>query len=154
MQEVSYDASTGLFFRLKRRSDNAAAGGINGVGYRVISIRNNPYLAHRLAWLYVHGEWPTTIDHINGIRDDNRIENLRSVTNQVNQQNLKRAQKNSSTGFLGVISHRNRRGKKFSARIHCNGKFTHLGYFSTPEEAHLAYASAKRVIHIGALPCD
>ena len=71
-------------------------------GYRQGSLKGKRYKEHRLIWLYHYGEWPKEcIDHINGIRDDNRIENLREATNQQNQFNRK-SEKDSSSQYKGV----------------------------------------------------
>lgn len=148
---IRYDAKTGEFERLSKSSHNAKSGTVNVHGYRVISLNNKQYYAHRLAWLYVFGEMPKgQIDHINGNRSDNRLDNLRDVSVSTNQQNLRKAQKNSKTGFLGVMyMGEKRRGKKYSSAVHHKGKRHNLGYFETPEEAHKAYLIAKRKIHEG-----
>jgi hypothetical protein len=122
------------------------AGTVNNNGYRLIRVGDGRYRAHRLAWLYTHGAWPTgEIDHINGIRDDNRLANLRDVTVSVNQQNRKRAASNGSTGLLGVSTAKAR----YRAAIALNGRTTYLGSFDTAEEAHAAYVTAKRELHEG-----
>lgn len=148
---VSYNPENGEFERLVKRSHNAGCGSVNTHGYVVISLLNKPYYAHRLAWLYCHGEMPKgQIDHINGDRSDNRLENLRDASVEINQQNLRKAQKNSKTGLLGVMyMGKNRRGKSYASRVHHNGKRHDLGYFETPEEAHEAYLIAKRRLHEG-----
>lgn len=146
LEIIKYEPENGTFERLKRTSSNAAIGGINKHGYRVISVCGKPFYAHRLAWLYMTGDWPKgQIDHINGNRSDNRWCNLRDVSLQKNQQNLNSPQKNNTTGLLGVCyMGENRRGKKYAASIYRNGVKHNLGYFETPEEAHVAYMNAKR----------
>lgn len=149
-----YDDQTGVFVRLvdvgSRASFNKAgtrAGCVNKrIGYILIGIDGRDYYAHRLAWLWVHGKWPLhQIDHINGNRADNRLENLRDVTKAQNMQNLKRSRKDSSTGLLGVVPSKGR----FTSVIFVN-KVTHrLGTFDTPEQAHAAYIEAKRRLHPG-----
>lgn len=143
---ISYDPGTGVFERKIKTSANAGSGGLNKHGYIVISIASKPYYAHRLAWLYMTGEWPKgQIDHINGIRHDNRFSNIRDVSARKNQQNLNTAQKNNTTGYLGVMYMGDkRRGKKYSAAIYRDGKSKALGYYHTPEDAHKAYMAAKR----------
>lgn len=110
-------------------------------GYVQVNIAGTLCKGHRLAWLIHHGEWPRgDIDHINGVRNDNRIANLRVVTNALNCQN-KRSTKNK-TGLMGVHLHRG-----YRAKIQVNRKQIHLGRFDTPEEAHEAYIQAKRRLH-------
>jgi hypothetical protein len=90
------------------------------------------------------GEWPThQVDHKNSVRNDNRWENLRLATNAQNQQNLRKARADNSSGFLGVFPNKNR----WSAQIAINGKSKCLGTFDTPELAHAAYLKAKASIH-------
>lgn len=142
-----YDEQTGIFTRL------TAAGGFHigtpmgktdTYGYRQLTIRGSSYLAHRTAWLYVYGEWPTDeIDHIDGDRSNNAISNLRIVQRKGNNQNIKRSRVTNTIGVLGV----SRSGKKFIARINTEGSQIHLGTFNTPEEAHDAYLQAKRKFH-------
>jgi hypothetical protein len=101
------------------------------------------YKEHILAWFFYHGSWPTgQIDHINGIKDDNRICNLRDVTQSKNMYNKKKAHKNSTTGFLGV----SRSGRKFTARLGTVRGLIHLGTFETAEEAHSAYMEFKDLV--------
>ena len=150
-QHLTYDPSTGEFnwlsSRRGRRKDRLP-GTINGQGYRQISFDGKKIAAHRLAWLFVNGRWPADeIDHINGIRHDNRIENLREATRITNLQNLKRANSKSTTGLLGVC--RKEGGHRFGARIRINTQQKWLGSYATPGEAHAAYIAAKRIFHTG-----
>lgn len=116
--------------------------------YWFIKIQGREIRAHRLAWLYVYGEMPKEyIDHINGIKTDNRILNLRDVDQTINVQNLKKAQKNSKSGFLGV--RRQTKSNKWIAEIGVNSKRKYIGQFETPELAHEAYLAAKRILHEG-----
>ena len=104
--------------------------------------------AHRMAWLYMTGELPTAdIDHINGIRNDNRFSNLRNVSRTVNLQNRRNAgANNKSTRIIGAYpSYAN----KFTSRIRVHGKDQYLGTFDTAQQAHAAYLSAKRRLHEG-----
>lgn len=144
-----YDGETGHFTRLgdARTSASGFAGTINNNGYRLIRVGKHRHRAHRLAWLYVHGEWPTgEIDHLNGVRDDNRIANLRDVSNLINQQNRRSALKHGKTGLLGATT--TKKGR-FRAAIHTSGRCIHLGVFDTALEAHQAYVEAKRELHPG-----
>jgi hypothetical protein len=102
---LNYDPETGVFKR-KINSGKAkigdVAGGINGSGYICIRINSVKYRAHRLAWLYVHGKFPDNqIDHINRVKTDNRIENLRDVTQSVNGRN-RNLPSNNTSGHIGV----------------------------------------------------
>lgn len=126
------------------------AGCINGLGYRVIRIDKRLYTAHRLAWLYVHGSWPSgVIDHINGDRGDNRIENLRDIPKAQNHQNLKRPPANNRTGWLGVTF--SRRRQHYVAQICIDGRHLYIGSFPTAERAHEAYMRAKHKLHPAAI---
>ena len=110
-------------------------------GYRYGTILYGKMRAHRVAWVIVHGEWPAAdIDHINGVRTDNRIVNLRSVTRQENLQNTARRSDNTS-GAVGV-SWRNDTGKWY-ARIWANGEKINLGCFATIEAACAARKDAE-----------
>lgn len=148
---LTYDASTGIFLwtadrRGKTRSGDIA-GCLNGSGYRVISFKDVTYRAHRLAWWFVYGVMPVgLIDHINGIRTDNRIANLRVASPRANAQNVSRAKSNSATGLLGVISPSDRPVFLSSIRDQ-QGKRIHLGTFAAAEDAHDAYMTAKRQMH-------
>lgn len=148
---LAYDPLTGYFVWSIRPSNVVKAGtpvrSTNPDGYIVVSLDYMTYLAHRLAWFHVHGEWPKgQIDHINGDRADNRIANLRDVTDAVNQQNRRAA---TTTNKLGVLGVRQMRSGRFTARIMTEGRALSLGAFLTPEEAHAAYLSAKRALHEG-----
>jgi HNH endonuclease len=111
-------------------------------------IKNGEYKAHRLAWLITRGSWPIDqLDHINGIRDDNRLANLREASNLLNQQNQRLPRSNNKSGYLGVSWCSSR--ESFEARIRSQGKRLFLGYFSVADEAHAAYLQAKRLLHAG-----
>ena len=142
---LHYDPETGVFVRLR---DGKVAGGpwrIRGLTYRKIWVLGYQHLAHRLAWLYVHGKWPDNeIDHRNGDGTDNRLKNLRDATRGQNSTNSP-AQKHSKTGLRDVHFHP--KAGKYRAQICKNLKITHLGYFETAEEAHRAYLAAAAVLH-------
>jgi hypothetical protein len=146
---LKYDAETGIFTWKVHRASNAMPGMVAGRrerdGYRRIAVDGVWCRAHRLAWLYVHGQWPREhIDHINGIRDDNAIANLREATNAQNLCNRGRTSRNKS-GFKGVHWHGG--AGQWTAQIRINGQPRHLGYFADPEAAHRAYVEAADRLH-------
>lgn len=107
-------------------------------------------MAHRLAWVHVHGSWPAgDIDHINGDKLDNRIANLRDVTRSVNKENMRSARGDNKVGLLGVHVRRQNTTRPYVASIRVSGKLIHLGAHNTPEAAHAAYLEAKRRLHSG-----
>ena len=154
-ERLVLDEATGVFtYRVKvanHRKAGSVAGSVDGNGYVLIRIIDRSYKAHRLVWLYVCGAWPENeIDHINGVRTDNRPSNLRDVTKSVNLQNQRRAHAHSTHGFLGVrIETRWGAKPRYLAKITVNGHRRSLGTFGTAEEAHAAYLNAKRVEHPG-----
>jgi len=143
LQEIlDYNQDTGIFtwkFGNKRNTKaNQIAGSIHPQGYRFICIKNKNYTAHRLAWMYVFGEMPKNqIDHINGIKDDNRIVNLRQVIHSENQQN-----KHKTKGYSW---HKKR--QLWEAYIRVNGKKITLGYFKNEQDAKLKRTEAKHKYH-------
>jgi len=137
---LSYNPETGKFVWRVGRTGTAKAGSVAGylnpLGYIQIMVDGKLYKAHRLAWLHVHGYSPENqVDHLNGIRDDNRITNLREVSNACNLQNTKTYSTNTS-GFPGV--HWNKRDRKWQAYIRIQGKQYNLGYHDTALDAALA----------------
>jgi hypothetical protein len=132
---IEYDPETGLFRWLVKRASEKQ-GWFDGCphtkGYRTIRANRKLHKAHRLAWFMTYGEWPTLqIDHINGIRHDNRIANLRLATPSQNQRN-RRCCHHSSTGLKNVYQTAT---GKFMARVKLNGRRQSLGCYTTPEEA-------------------
>ena len=126
--------------------DGEVAGRKTKRGYVEVHVGRAKYSAHRIAWLFFHGTAPDgDIDHINGVRSDNRICNLRCVSRRVNLENQHRPHRGSTTGFLGVSLS----GNRFQAKICSNYKYIYLGTYLTAEEAHLAYLEAKRRLHTG-----
>lgn len=142
---LSYDHETGEFRWLKttgRQIAGSQGGTKQGNGYIQISIFGSKYLAHRLAWAMHYGVWPgLQIDHINHIRDDNRIENLREATNKENSRNVS-VRRGSSTGVLGVSFNKGHR--YYEAHIAINRKKKHIGWFKTMGEAVSARKEAER----------
>lgn len=148
---LDYNPETGVFVWKEWRGGKAHAGTAAGRlsrGYVGIGVDGRRYRAHRLAWLYVTGEWPADeIDHINGAKADNRWVNLRQADRSINNQNRVRAHRNNTTGVLGV---RPMLGTtRFFASIRIRGRSIHLGTFDTTEQAHAAYLDAKRREHAG-----
>lgn len=147
-QVLEYDASTGIFRWKVRLSPYAPAGSIAGTisnqGYRHIAIDRVVYLAPRLAWLYVRGEWPAgEVDHRDMNRRNDRFDNLRLASNQQNSAN-RRVLPSNKLGVkgVGISTWRKRKPQRYRARIRVNGVLIHLGYFSTPEDAGAAYQKA------------
>lgn len=145
---LSYNPETGVFsWRCASRNTKvgAEAGHIDDEGYRLIGLDGRVYRAHRLAWLVVHGQWPSkVIDHINGNRLDNRAANLRDVSISENHQN--QANPKCANPYLGVSWQESR--KKWRADI-CVGRVQRtIGRFDTKEAARDAYLEAKRQLHI------
>lgn len=153
-RRVNYDPSTGaLTWKVLRNSKRIGeeARSLDVAGYVQVNICGVVVKGHRLAWLLHYGEWPSDhIDHINGVRSDNRIANLRCVNGTVNTQNKRLGSCQNKTGFLGVhYNANNRPDRRYRAKIVTGKKQIHLGGFATPEEAHQAYVLAKRKYHEG-----
>lgn len=145
---LDYDPDTGIFTRKIRTSNRIAVGDVAGCihssGYWHIKVDGKMLKGHRLAWLYVYGEWPEhEIDHINGDPSDNRIANLRDITHAHNVQNLRKPRSDNASGFLGV--HKVAAG--WMVNIQLDKMPMKLGTFDTPEEAHQVYLEAKRILH-------
>ena len=149
-KRVSYNPDTGEFKRISFWCGNASgrddAGRVNDNGYLEISIENERYKAHRLAWLLHHGSDPDGfIDHIDGDKLNNKASNLRLATKSQNMMN-RPEQKNNKLGIKGV--HFDKRNDKFVAQICRDGKRVFLGRFSTANEAKGAYESAAESLHL------
>lgn len=151
---LHYEPETGVFTRRVKTGGRygadvgSVAGCLSDQGYVLISLMSKQYRAHRLAWLYMTGEWPAgEVDHRDGRRTNNRWSNLRDVPTAINAQNRRGAQSNSRTGLLGASW--NARDQRFVARIKVDGQYRSLGGFDTAEQAHAAYLEAKRLHHAG-----
>lgn len=144
---LAYDPATGALTWL---SNGRSATRGHPKGYLCVTVAGKTYLAHRVAWLMVNGDWPKhQIDHLNGIRNDNRIANLRDVEGRVNYQNQRAARSNNkSCGLLGVTWDKSRNAWKASIRAH-DGSNRFLGRFNDPFVAHQAYLTVKRDLHPG-----
>lgn len=144
---LSYDAQSGVFtWRQAKVSKRQIAGCLCAQGYWRIKIAGKSYKAHRLAWFVTFGVWPADmIDHINGDRSDNRLNNLRLADNAKNQMNRRNASsRNKSAGMLGV--NWNPEAMRYAARLQFGGKRIHIGYFDSPEEASQAYNAKKAAL--------
>ena len=143
MALLDYHPDTGLFHWRVPKSLRVKPGDVAGTtddkGYVRIMIDYRWYRAARLAWLITHGVLPVRIDHINGVKDDNRIENLREATVQQNNQNAA-LRRDSTTGCPGVSKHRS----GYQARIYVDGGSKSLGLFKSLEEACATAAAARR----------
>lgn len=141
---VSYDPKTGLMVRISSKKKSLigkAATCKTAYGHLQMAVDGWNYPVHRLAWLYMNGEWPEgVIDHIDGNPANNTFNNLRQASYVENAQNIRGAHKDSKSGFLGVCPSW---GGKWKAQIMINGKNKHLGRFATAEEAHSVYMKAK-----------
>jgi len=142
---IEYNSESGIFlWKISLKSvKKLSIGGCKGSdGYKRISIDHRRYMAHRLAWLYMTGEWPKgQIDHINHVRDDNRFENLRDVTMPENQRNRK-INKSNTSGFTGVRFRKNK--SKWEAQITINGECRFIGSFKNKNDAVIARKMAEQ----------
>ena len=147
MERLSYDSRTGLFKWKSEVAKNVPKGSKAGSlqkkdGYVRIQILGRKYRAHRLAWLIVYGSFPPDqIDHINGIRHDNRISNLRAVTHAENNRNRALDIRNKS-GYTGITY--NKKTNKWIAQIGGTRKRVNLGHFGNKEDA----IEARRIAEI------
>ena len=141
---LDYNPETGELRWKVLTSNRAKIGDVAGCsntpdGYRRIGVDGKMYLAHRLAWLHTHGHFPDILDHVNCVRSDNRLTNLRPATIYQNNMNRPRNSNNSS-GIKGVSFHKP--SGKWRADIMVHGKNYHLGTFKTIEEATAARQGA------------
>jgi hypothetical protein len=148
---VRYDPDAGRFYRLADagrwyRAGQELTGTINSKGYIMLGFRGRPISAARTAFLLMDGKWPEAIvDHINGVRDDNRWRNLRLAT--ASQNCSHRTGRIGKSGFRGVKVHPGNKTNPYFANITVEGKIMHLGFFPTPEEAAQAYRKAATIHH-------
>lgn len=137
---LDYDTASGVFLRKVSLSNRTPVGSVAGSvnssdGYRYILVDGKRYAAHRLAWIYITGQWPDSLlDHIDMDRTNNALSNLRQANKSTNGAN-RGTNKNNTSGFKGV--HYFRAG--FVARIKVKRKYIHLGVFTTKEDAAKAY---------------
>lgn len=151
---LDYDPKTGIFRWKKRdswpkfmntRLAGKEAGCKNVAGYVVIRIGKRLYLAHRLAWLIMKGEWPEfEVDHRDGVKSNNKWLNLRNSTHAQNKFNCGLSKRNTS-GYKGITW--SKHSKKWIAQISVDGRHRYLGLFKNPLEAHNAYEKAAKKYH-------
>lgn len=146
----SYCHESGLITR-RVTTGGQLAGSVVGTvrldGYLSTKVDGHEVLCHRLAWLLHHGVWPADeVDHRNGVRSDNRADNLRESDRSGNNHNRRKAHKNNRLGVLGV---RQLESGRYLARIRVNKKLIRLGIHETKEAASAAYVQAKRQLHKG-----
>ena len=147
---LHYDPETGVFTRLVSNSNRFSVGSMAGSLHKsnnsvYILIDCKRYLAHRLAWLYVHGIFPPKdIDHINRDPSDNRICNLRMATHAENHQN-RSTPSNNTSGHIGVSLRKS--SQKWEAYIKLNSKRIHIGYFTDLNDAISARKAAELKYH-------
>jgi hypothetical protein len=139
-----YDAVTGNIYWVavgKGKIKKKPAGTVTSTGYVGILIEGKRYLAHRIAWALAYGSWPEQqIDHINGIKTDNRIENLRLATNAQNGKNYG-ANKTNTSGIKGVSWCK--QTQKWRAMIKVNGKSICKGRYIDKQDALMARHAAE-----------
>lgn len=150
---LNYDPETGVFTWRVNRNVKTKAGDVAGCAWgnlkcpsRIsIGVDYRKYLAHRLAWLYVTGEWPTdVIDHRDVDATNNVFKNLRDVTDSANKQNVRVPRSHNKLKVLGVTKN----GKNgYMAMLTLNGVRYYLGTYRTTVEAHAEYVAAKRKLH-------
>ena len=133
----TYNCLTGKVYGIKKKEITRRHKGYIAINLRV-GEKNENLFAHQYAWWLCFNELVEELDHINGVRDDNRIINLRSVTRQQNQWNRKNVK-----GYIWV-----EKGNKYESQIVLNGKKIYLGRFNSEDEAKKAYITAKEKYHV------
>lgn len=144
---VDYDQETGIFISKVSRGNVKAGkeiGRDNGFGYLRFEVLGIQLFCHRVAFCLVHGYEPPVVDHINRIRSDNRICNLRAADVCLNNRNADKKHYGKS-GFKGASFHKER--GKWRANIRNGGKLIYLGYFESVIEAAFAYDVASLELH-------
>lgn len=153
---LEYDPDNGWFIWRVSRAGNRVkvgnrAGYVHPTGYRYVRVDGHIVTEHRLAWFFVYGQWPTKdLDHINRVRHDNRISNLRELSRAENCQNQPIRRSNKS-GATGVYYHK--ASKKWAASINIGCKQIHLGVYATQEEAVKIRRNAELEHYPYANPC-
>lgn len=147
-EHIRYDAETGSLIRIKAPRHKQSLGKkcdtLQPNGYLAVWLKNKKIMAHRVCWALHYGSWPKgQIDHVNGVRHDNRIENLRDSTPSQNGQNQSITARCVS-GFKGA---RPKPSGRYEAQIGHQGRRIYIGTYDTPQEAHAAYLTAKSKLH-------
>lgn len=153
VKRFHYDPKTGEFTRKLRsgKKPEKKVGTISTDGYAEARIDNKRYFLHRLAWLYMTGEWPRhQIDHINRDKLDNRWANLREASGRQNGWN-KPKMPNNTSGFKGVTFHK--QTGKWQAQINYFGRNKYLGIFTKKNDAKQAYEAEAKSLH-GEFYCE
>lgn len=142
-QAIEFNPETGEIWR---KENGKRMGTLEPSGYLRTTAFGKRWRVHRLIYWLHFGVLPCVIDHINGKRSDNRIENLRASNALENCQNRRQANRSNKTGLLGVSPIK---GGKFTSYLHFGGKNRRLGTFDRPEDAHAVYLEQKRLHHPG-----
>lgn len=147
-ESLTYNPDTGLFVRLKGPGSKAGKpkeGARHGRGYRVLGVMYATYLAHRLAWLYMTGEWPTSeVDHIDGDRTNNRWANLRAATTGENRRNTKLRSDNTS-GVKGITWEASK--NRWRCDLWLDGKKHYVGVSKDLETLRLKVEQRRAELH-------
>lgn len=143
-----FEYKDGLLVRKVTTCSTAIAGTIcsnkGSDGYFRVGINRKKYAIHRIIFMMHHNFLPEFVDHIDGNKLNNKIENLRQVTASQNQQNRNKTKFNKS-GYKGVSLHK--RDNLYRARLTINNKEKIIGYFKSPEDAYNAYCEAAATHH-------